>query len=128
MIENLIDKKMDKLLHNRISLVFILLIVVFLTQIFSLMSNGNQLDKIKYIKSEIAKSQLIVDSLYKKNINLDKKIDQLNSKIQVLDSSISNNNVKIDKLKQNEKNQIDKFQHYDAGMWEKYFTDRYSKK
>jgi peptidoglycan hydrolase CwlO-like protein len=119
---------MDKLLHNRVSLVFILLIIVFFTQVFSLINNGNQLDKIKYIKSEIAKSQLIVDSLYKKNINLDNKIDQLNSKIQILDSSVSNNNVKIDKLKQNEKNQIDKFKHFDAGMWEKYFSDRYSKK
>jgi len=119
---------MDRVLHNRLGLVFVLLIVVFFTQIFSLMSSGNQLDKIRYIKSEIAKSQLIVDSLYKKNINLDKKIDQLNSKINELDNSISANNDKIYKLKQNEKSHIDKFKHYDAGMWEKYFTDRYSKK
>jgi septal ring factor EnvC (AmiA/AmiB activator) len=119
---------MDRVFHNRLSLIFILLILVFLTQIFSLMSSGNQIDKINYIKKEIAKSKSVVDSLYKKNKGLDKKIDQLNSKIDGLDNSISANNDKIDKLKKNEKSQIDNFKHYDSGMWEKYFTDRYSKK
>jgi peptidoglycan hydrolase CwlO-like protein len=119
---------MDKILHNRLSLIFILLIFVFLTQIFSLMSSGNQIDKINYIKKEIVKSQSVVDSLYKKNKGLDEKINQLNSKIDGLDNSISANNNKIDKLKQNEKSKIDNFKRYDAGMWEKYFTNRYSKK
>lgn len=128
MIDNLTDKKMEKILHNRVGLIFVLLIFVFLTQIFSLMSSGNQLDKIKYIKTEMAKNKSIIDSIYKKNEGLNKKIDQLNSKIEVLDNSIGANNIKIDKLKRDEKIQIDKFKHYDAGMWEKYFTDRYSKK
>jgi hypothetical protein len=119
---------MDKILHNRLGLVFVLLLIVFFTQIFSLMSSGNQLDKINYIKKEINKSQSIVDSLYKKNKNLDKKIDELNLKIEGLDNNINANNDKIDKLKQNEKSQIDKFKHYDANMWELYFTNRYSKK
>lgn len=119
---------MDRIFHERLKLVFILLIIVFLTQIFSLMSSGNQIDKINYIKKENAKNQHLIDSIYKKNINLDKKIDQLNSKIDGLDNSISANNDKIDKLKQNEKSQIDKFKHYDAGMWERYFTNRYAKK
>ena len=119
---------MDKLLHNRVSFVFILLIIVFVTQMFSLFSFSNQIDKINYIKKEITKSKSIVDSLYKKNKVLDKKINQLNSKIDGLDNSISANNDKIDKLKKNEKSKIDNFKHYDSGMWEKYFTDRYSKK
>lgn len=119
---------MDKLLHNRVSFVFILLIIVFITQMFSLFSFGNQIDKINYIKKEITKSQSVVDSLYKKNKGLDEKINQLNSKIESLDNSIIANNKKIDKLKQNEKIQIDNFKHYNASMWEKYFTDRYSKK
>jgi peptidoglycan hydrolase CwlO-like protein len=119
---------MDRIFHNRLSLIFILLILVFLTQIFSLMSSGNQIDKINYIKKEIVKSQSVVDSLYKKNKGLDEKINQLNSKIEALDNSIIANNKKIDKLKQNEKIQIDNFKHYNASMWEKYFTDRYSKK
>jgi len=119
---------MDRIFHNRLSLIFILLILVFLTQIFSLMSSGNQIDKINYIKKEIVKSQSVVDSLYKKNKGLDEKIKQLNLKMEALNNNISANNNKIDKLKQNEKSQIDKFKYYDAGMWEKYFTNRYSKK
>jgi len=119
---------MDKLLHNRVSFVFILLIIVFITQIFSLFSSGNQIDKINYIKKEIVKSQSIVDSLYKKNKGLDEKIDKLNFKIQTLDNNINTNNDKIDKLKQNEKSKIDSFKCYNASMFEKYFTDRYSKK
>jgi septal ring factor EnvC (AmiA/AmiB activator) len=102
--------------------------MVFIFQIFSLFSSGNQIDKINYIKKENAKNQHLIDSIYKKNINLDKKIDQINSEMKALDNSISANNKKIDKLKQNEKSQIDSFKQYDAGMWEKYFSNRYSKK
>jgi peptidoglycan hydrolase CwlO-like protein len=119
---------MDKVLHNRLSFVFILLIVVFFTQIFSLFSSGNQIDKINYIKTELKKNKTFVDSIYKKNEGLKKDIELLNSKLEKLDNSISANNDKIDKLKKNEKIQVDNFKHYDAGMWEKYFTNRYSKK
>jgi peptidoglycan hydrolase CwlO-like protein len=119
---------MDKLLHNRISFVFVLLLIVFITQIFSLMSSSNQLEKVSYIKSEMKKNQSIIDSIYKKNKDLDKKIENFNSKLEVLDNSINANNSKIDKLKKDEKNKVDSFKHYNASMWEKYFTDRYSKK
>lgn len=119
---------MDKLRHNRVSFVFALPIIVFITQIFSLLSSSNQLDKVNYIKKEMKKNQSIIDSIYKKNKDLDKKIQIFNSKLQILDNSISTNNDKIDKLKQNEKTQIDNFKHYNASMWEKYFTNRYSKK
>jgi peptidoglycan hydrolase CwlO-like protein len=119
---------MDKLLHNRVSYVFLLLIIVFITLIFSLFTSSHQIDKINYIKSEITKDKSVIDSIYKKNKDLDAKINQINSKISKVDKRIDINNDKIDKLKQNEKNQIDKFKHYDSSMWEKYFTDRYSKK
>lgn len=119
---------MDRLLHNRIGLVFALLIIVFFTQIFSLMSSGNQIDKINYIKKEIANNQLVVDSIYKVNKKLDKQIISLNYKIKNLDNNIDANNDKIDKLKKDGKIQVDNFKHFNASMWEKYFTDRYSKK
>jgi len=117
-----------EILNKRFSLIFLMLIGIFIALVFSLLSSGNQIDKINYIKKEIAKNQIVIDSIYKANKKLDKQIIKLNSEIKILDNSISSNNDKIDKLKKNEKIQIDNFKHYDATMLEKYFTDRYSKK
>jgi septal ring factor EnvC (AmiA/AmiB activator) len=115
-------------LHSKISLIFLMLLAVFIALVFSLLSSGNQIEKIKYIKQEIAKSQIVIDSIYKVNKKLDKQIIKLNSKIKILDNNIEANNDKIDKLKKDEKTQIDSFKHYNASMWEKYFSNRYSKK
>jgi len=119
---------MDRILHDRVKLVFVLLIIVFITQIFSLMSSGNQIDKIKYIKSEINTIQSNIDKVYESNKKLDKKIDGFKLEIESIDKGISENNKKIDKLKQDEKTKIDNFKHYNARMWESYFTSRYAKK
>lgn len=117
-----------ELLNKRFSLIFLMLIGIFIALIFSLLSSGNQIEKINYIKQEMAKNQIVIDSIYKANKKLDKQIAKLNSEIKILDNSIGANNDKIDKLKKDEKTQIDGFKHFDASMWQKYFTNRYSKK
>jgi peptidoglycan hydrolase CwlO-like protein len=119
---------MERILHNRLSFIFILLIVVFLTQIFSLLGNSNQIEKIKYIKSEMKTIQSNIDKVYESNKKLDKKIEGFKLDIESLDEGITANNKKIDKLKQDEKTKIDNFKHYNARMWESYFTSRYAKK
>jgi septal ring factor EnvC (AmiA/AmiB activator) len=117
-----------EILNKRFSLIFLMLIGIFIALIFSLLSSGNQIEKINYIKQEMAKNQIVIDSIYKANKKLDKQIVKLNSEIKILDNSIGANNDKIDKLKKDEKTQIDGFKHFDASMWQKYFTNRYSKK
>lgn len=129
--KNIKNKKVMEnieVLNKRFSLIFLMLIGIFIALIFSLLSSGNQIEKINYIKQEMAKNQIVIDSIYKANKKLDKQITKLNSEIKILDNSIGANNDKIDKLKKDEKTQIDGFKHFDASMWQKYFTNRYSKK
>jgi septal ring factor EnvC (AmiA/AmiB activator) len=129
--KNIKNKKVMEnieVLNKRFSLIFLMLIGIFIALIFSLLSSGNQIEKINYIKQEMAKNQIVIDSIYKANKKLDKQIVKLNSEIKILDNSIGANNDKIDKLKKDEKTQIDGFKHFDASMWQKYFTNRYSKK
>jgi seryl-tRNA synthetase len=102
------------------------LLLVF--QLYNVVGNGREALKVNYIKEEISKLKEDVDEIYKTEKALDKKIDTFNLEIKNVHNAVNINNTKIENLKRDEKIQIDKFKSYDADMWERYFTDRYSKK
>lgn len=121
-------EKLKNILSNKINLVLILAGLVLCFQIFSLFNKGKETLKVNYIKEEISNLKKDVEEIYKYEKALNKKIDTFNFQIKNIHKSVIINNTKIEKLKKDEKIQIDKFKSYDANMWERYFTDRYSKK
>ena len=121
-------ENIKNVLSNRLNLVLILAGLVLIFQLFSVLSNGRETLKVNYIKEEISKLKEDVDEIYKTEKALDKKIDTFNMQIKNIHKAVNINNTKIENLKRDEKIEIDKFKSYDANMWERYFTDRYSKK
>jgi peptidoglycan hydrolase CwlO-like protein len=121
-------EEIKDMISKKITLLIILLCLVFCFQVFNLFNSSNQMQKVNYIKKEINGLKDDVENIYKSEKALGRKIDTFNVKINNLHKSIKINNTKIDNLKKYEKAQIDKFKSYDARMWERYFTDRYSKK
>ena len=109
------------------TLLMIMLCLVFALQVFTLFNNGNEVNKVNYIKKEINSLKDEVGNIYKSEKALDKKIDTFNIRISQIHEAVKINNGKIDNLKKNGKIQIDNFRSYDALMWERYFADRYSK-
>ena len=121
-------ENLKNVLSNKINLLLILAGLVLFFQLFILLGNGREALKVNYIKEEISNLKEDVEEIYKSEKALDKKIDTFNLQIKNIHEAIIINNTKIEKLKRDEKIQIDKFKSYDARMWERYFTDRYSKK
>ena len=101
---------------------------MFCFQVFNLFSNGNEVQKVNYIKKEITNLKDEVEAIHESEKALDKKIDTFNLEIKNIHEAVTINNTKIENLKKYEKVQIDKFKSYDARMWEQYFADRYAKK
>jgi seryl-tRNA synthetase len=119
---------LKNILSNRINLLLIIAGLLLVFQLFSVVGKGREALKVNYIKEEISKLKEDVDEIYKTEKALDKKIDTFNLEIKNVHNAVNINNTKIENLKRDEKIQIDKFKSYDADMWERYFTDRYSKK
>jgi peptidoglycan hydrolase CwlO-like protein len=115
-------------LSNKMTLLLLMVCLVFCFQVFNLFSNGNEVQKVNYIKEEITNLKDEVEAIHESEKALDKKIDTFNLEIKNVHKAITINNTKIEKLKRDEKIQIDKFKSYDARMWEQYFADRYAKK
>lgn len=100
--------------------------VIFIVLMFYVMFNGYVAnDNVKYLKEKISTIQDNVDSIYKKNEQIEKKFDGFNKEIKKIDNHITNNNIKIDNLKNYEKEKQDSFNSYDSNMWERFFADRY---
>ena len=121
-------ENLKNVLSNKINLLLILAGLVLFFQLFILLGNGREALKVNYIKEEISNLKEDVKEIYKSEKALDKKIDTFNLQIKNIHEAVIINNTKIEKLKRDEKIQIDKFKSYNARMWERYFTDRYSKK
>ena len=121
-------ENLKNVLSNKINLLLILAGLVLFFQLFILLGNGREALKVNYIKEEISNLKEDVEEIYKSEKALDKKIDTFNLQIKNIHEAVIINNTKIEKLKRDEKIQIDKFKSYNARMWERYFTDRYSKK
>lgn len=115
-------------LSNKMTLLMIMICLVFCFQVFNLFSNGTESVKVDYIKKEINSLKDEVNEIYKSEKALDKKIDTFNLEIKNIHEAVTINNTKIENLKKYEKVQIDKFNSYDASMWQNYFTDRYAEK
>jgi peptidoglycan hydrolase CwlO-like protein len=119
---------LKNILSNRINLLLIIAGLLLVFQLFSVVGNGREALKVNYIKEEISNLKDEVEEIHKSEKALDKKIDTFNIQIKNVHKAVNINNTKIENLKRDEKIQIDKFKSYDANMWERYFTDRYSKK
>jgi septal ring factor EnvC (AmiA/AmiB activator) len=115
-------------LSNKMTLLLLMVCLVFCFQVFNLFSNGNEVQKVNYIKKEITNLKDEVEAIHESEKALDKKIDTFNLEIKNIHEAVTINNTKIENLKKYEKVQIDKFKSYDARMWEQYFADRYAKK
>jgi peptidoglycan hydrolase CwlO-like protein len=119
---------LKNILSNRINVLLIIAGLLLVFQLFSVVGNGREALKVNYIKEEISNLKDEVEEIHKSEKALDKKIDTFNLEIKNVHQAVNINNTKIENLKRDEKIQIDKFKSYDADMWERYFTDRYSKK
>lgn len=71
------------------------------------------------IESEIQKNQIENKALLDKVIGFEKEIDKI-------DNDINNNKENLEKLKNRTNEKIDSFKHFNARMWEDFFTERYS--
>jgi peptidoglycan hydrolase CwlO-like protein len=121
-------ENLKNVLSNKLNLLILLVAIIFCFQVFSLFSNGNETQKINYIKDEISDLKTGVKVIYDSYERMDKKIETFNTKINNIDNQVKINNTKIDNLKKDEKTKIDNFKSYDARMYERYFTERYAKK
>jgi len=119
---------LKNILSNRINVLLIIAGLVLVFQLYNVVGNGREALKVNYIKEEISNLKDEVEEIHKSEKALDKKIDTFNLEIKNVHQAVNINNTKIENLKKDEKIQIDKFKSYDADMWERYFTDRYSKK
>jgi seryl-tRNA synthetase len=121
-------EELKKILSNKINLLLIIAGFLLVFQLYNVVGNGREALKVNYIKEEISNLKDEVEEIHKSEKALDKKIDTFNLEIKNVHQAVNINNTKIENLKRDEKIQIDKFKSYDADMWERYFTDRYSKK
>lgn len=101
----------------------LILVIVTLNSLFSLVTNQDS----KYLKEEVVKIQNEIKQYEAENKKLTDKIVGYEKLLLKIDSSISNNNTKIDKLKISTNEKINSFKSYDALMWEKFFAERYEK-
>jgi peptidoglycan hydrolase CwlO-like protein len=113
-------------IKNKSSLILggILLVLLFVTMFFNYttsISNDYMVKRIDEIESEIKK-------LRKENEEYQKKIEDFQVKILSIDDKIDENNQIIEKIRKDGKVKINRFKHYDARMWERYFTERYKQK
>jgi len=102
-------------------------LVVFLV-LASLFQISNLKRTINFYEKEQKKLQQKINDLEKDYQAQGVKIVDYENRILVLDSKIQDNNNKINDLYENAKNKKNSFRSYDARMWERYFTDRYSEK
>lgn len=121
-------ENLKNILSNKLNFVIILMAIIFCFQVFSLFKTGQEAQKVDYIKKEITLLKDDIKAIYESEKALDKKIDTFNIRINQIHEVVKINNIKIDKLKKDEKIEIDKFKSYDARMYERYFTDRYKTK
>ena len=115
-------------LSNKITLLIIMVCLVFCIQVFTLFKNEDETQKVNYIKKEIKNLNKDVKSIYSHYDALGLKIDTFKAEIENIHKTVEINNVKIENLKQYEKDKKNSFKYYTAHMWEQYFADRYAKK
>ena len=114
-----IDKNFKLIFFGMTVLILLSLMNGFFTTLYN--DNSNYLKKeVKAIKSEIK-------SYKEENKKLTKKLVEYEKMLVKIDTNISRNNKKIDKLKLSTNEKINNFKSYDARMWEKFFADRYKK-
>jgi uncharacterized membrane protein len=99
----------------------IILVIVSFNSLMSFVSNDDN----KYLKKESSKIEKEIKQYELENKKLSEKVLGYEKLLLKIDSSISLNNKKIDKLKFNTNEKINSFKSYDASMWEKFFADRY---
>ena len=116
------------LISKKVTPIYLFLLGIIVILFFILFNTYNGNEKVKYLQKKIEDLQVTVDDAYKNNRKLQNKIEGFNDSISKIDKAINDNNKKIDKLKEDEKNKLDNFKSYDAGMWERYFAERYKDK
>jgi len=100
----------------------IILLVLMFNTLISYFSNGDS----KYLVKEVDRINSQIKIYQEENKKLSDKIIGYEKLLIKIDSSISVNEQKIDKLKISTNEKINSFKSYDATMWEKFFAERYS--
>jgi predicted nucleic acid-binding Zn-ribbon protein len=108
------------------TLFFAIIVLIILSLTNNLFSSFNN-DNTKYLKEEMEQIKKGIKNYENENKKLQKKVVEYEKLLIKIDSNISTNNKKIDKLKLDTNEKINSFKSYDARMWEKFFADRYKK-
>lgn len=110
-------------------LVLILLFIIFLTltNVIQFLFLNETFQNSDYLKKQVVKIESDIKKYQSDNKLLLEKIEKYEKHIIKIDSNISTNNKTIDKLKNKANEKINSFKHYDARMWEEFFSNRYKK-
>lgn len=100
-----------------------LVVLMIVSNLFSVFINDNS----KYLKQEVKAIKSEIKNYKEQNEKLNQKLADYEKILVKIDTNISINNKKIDKLKLETNEKINSFKSYDARMWEKFFADRYKK-
>ena len=101
--------------------IFVLIVLIVSNNLFSIFIN----DESKFIKDEIKNINSEIKSYKEENEKLTKKLIDYENILIKIDTNISINNKKIDKIKTQTNEKINSFKSYDARMWEDFFAERY---
>jgi len=96
-------------LSNKMTLLMIMVCFVFCIQVFSLFKNEDETQKVNYIKKEIIDLKKDVDKIYNHYDALGVKIDTFKSEVKKIHKSVNINNIKVENLKQYEKDKKNSF-------------------
>jgi hypothetical protein len=126
MVKNILmlESKLKGLKKDFMFIGFLIIVSILIyNTVISYFSNDNN----KYLIREVNRINSQIKTYQDENKKLSEKIVVYEKLLIKIDSSISVNESKIDKLKTSTNEKINSFKSYDAIMWEKFFAERYSK-
>jgi predicted nucleic acid-binding Zn-ribbon protein len=120
----MLESKLKGLKKDFMFIGFLIIVSILIyNTVISYFSNDNN----KYLIREVNRINSQIKTYQDENKKLSEKIVVYEKLLIKIDSSISVNESKIDKLKTSTNEKINSFKSYDAIMWEKFFAERYSK-
>jgi peptidoglycan hydrolase CwlO-like protein len=108
-------------------LILIFILILIISNIIQFMFVNQTFENSDYLKKEVVKIESNIKKYQSDNKLILEKIQEHEESISKIDSNILTNNESIDKLKNKSNEKINSFKHYDARMWEDFFSNRYKK-
>jgi peptidoglycan hydrolase CwlO-like protein len=108
-------------------LILIFILILIISNVIQFMFVNQTFENSDYLKKEVVKIESNIKKYQSDNKLILEKIQEHEESISKIDSNILTNNESIDKLKNKSNEKINSFKHYDARMWEDFFSNRYKK-